>query len=260
MTDRETYDGDWIADWIALQRKTLTQPSHARSREGDAADVGKQWAEAGQAFFEGLRQFASGGAGASIGAGMDPFNVGDALLGAWSGATFLQSTIAEQAAELLKRLPPIGLAREQTEAWRELVGAHAECKRLEHDLRAVLAKVQMDALGLLEQRVRERQGQKRIDTFRELYDLWVQCGEQVYSKLAHSEAYSKLQAELGNATMRLRTRVQTVVEHSLKQLDLPTRSELNSVHRQLRELRLEVERLQAQSPAKRATKAKARKR
>ena len=37
--------------------------------------------------------------------------------------------------------------------------------------------------------------------------------------------------------MRLRTRLQSVVEGGLRHLDLPTRSELNTVHRQVRELR-----------------------
>ena len=155
-----------------------------------------------------------------------------------------QSSMAEHASEFLRRLPPIGLAREQTEAWRELAAAHAECRRMEHELRSVLAKVQLDALDLLERRLLERDPKHPIASFRELYDLWVECGEQVYGKLAHSAAYSKLQAELGNASMRLRSRVQAVLEHGLKQFDLPTRSELNTLHRQVRELRLQVEQLQ----------------
>jgi class III poly(R)-hydroxyalkanoic acid synthase PhaE subunit len=168
-----------------------------------------------------------------------------------------QSGIAQQTSDMLGRLPPIGLAREQTEAWRELAAAHAHCQQIENELRGVLLQVQFDALDLLSERVRKRGAADSIDSFRALYDLWVECGEQAYSKLAHSEAYSKLQAELGNATMRLRARMQTVIEHGLKQFDLPTRSELNSLHRQVRELRVQLERLTARSqPApKRAARA-----
>lgn len=266
MTDRDIHnddldgtqdgdrDGDWIAAWIARQRESLAQSAQGAAFESEAQDLGRRWAETGQAFFDGLRQFATAGA---AGSNFDPFDVGQAMLGAWTSVTMLQSGLAEQASQFLRRLPPVGLAREQTEAWRELAQAHAECKRLEHKLRCELAKVQTEALDLLEKRVREHP--QRIESFRELYDLWVECGEQSYGKLAYSEAYSKLQAELGNASMRLRARVQKVLEHWLRQLDLPTRSELNSVHRQLRDLRLQLDALRAdQSGATKSRISKSR--
>lgn len=239
--DRETHESDWIAAWIARQRESLAQSAQNAAADSEVQDLARRWAETGQAFFDGLRQFA--GAGGSPGAQSDPFNIGDAMLGAWTSATYFQAGLAEQAADFLGRLPPVGLAREHTEAWRELAQSQAECKRLEHELRAELAKVQMEALDLLEQRVRERGARQRIESFRALYDLWVECGEQAYRRLAHSPSYAKLQAELSNATMRLRARVQKVLEYALKQFDLPTRSELNSLHRQVRELREQVDAL-----------------
>jgi class III poly(R)-hydroxyalkanoic acid synthase PhaE subunit len=98
--------------------------------------------------------------------------------------------------------------------------------------------VQREALALLEQRIRERAlALQPLAAWRELYTLWVECGEQVYAQTAHSKAYCRLQAELGNAAVRVRARQQAIIEYALKQFDLPTRSELNTVHRQLRELR-----------------------
>jgi class III poly(R)-hydroxyalkanoic acid synthase PhaE subunit len=257
MTDRNTNDSDWIAAWIAQQRELLEQSAQGGSMNAEVQELARRWADAGQAFFDGLRQFAFMGGAAQHGLPFDPFNIGNTMLDAWSSATLLQSSLAEQASEVLQRLPPIGLAREHTEAWRELAAAQAECKRLENELRAELTRVQMDALDLLEKRVRERDPQERIDSFRELYDLWVECGEQAYGNLAHSPAYAKLQAELGNANMRLRSRAQTVVEYVLKQLDLPTRSELNSVHRQLRDLRQQLDKL-SQKPARSKAKRSVR--
>lgn len=226
----------WIEQWIAQQRELLSrgpaQPNPTAGLDGNAAFAGAVHP--------------------------DPFNIGSALLGGWANAGLFQSSVAQQLSDFFGRLPPIGLAREQTEAWRELAAAQAECRQIENEVRAVLVKMQLDALDLLSERVRERAAADPIASFRALYDLWVECGEQVYNKLAHSDAYSKLQAELGNATMRLRSRLQVVLEHNLKQLDLPTRSELNSLHRQVRELRAQVERMSeapvAQAPARRAAK------
>lgn len=171
-----------------------------------------------------------------------PFKVGEQMLNAWRSAWAatggMQSAAGQGIAELLAKLPPIGPAREQVAAWRELAAIQAECQHLEQELQTVLMGVQRDALNLLEQCVRERgANQQPLASYRELYDLWVDCGEQIYAKLAHSDAYAKLQAQFGNASIKLKARQQQAMEQTLKQFDLPTRSELNSVHLQLRQLK-----------------------
>jgi class III poly(R)-hydroxyalkanoic acid synthase PhaE subunit len=221
MSAAKSNEADWIRGWIEQQREQL-QRLAALDKTGNAEltgqlrDVGMRWLD---------------------------------ILGAWQGAWagMGPSGAMPSLSELLEQMPPLGLAREQTQAWRDLSAAQDECQKLGQELRTILTQVQADALTLLEQRVREReQSNGTVSTYRELYDLWVECGEQVYAQVAHSDAYAKLQAELGNATMRLRARQQKVIEHGLKQFDLPTRSELNTVHRQMRELRAKVAALEAQ--------------
>ena len=244
--------GDWIGGWIEQQRRSIEKMAEAAAASGaplDSAlrDMSLKWLDAGQAYLQGWAQFVRG-PGASP-AAEAPSAMGEELLGAWRSAwSGLQSTgiaTAKTFTDLLSAAPPLGLAREQTEAWRELAAAQAECQELEQELRVVLARVQADALALLERRVAERrEAGQPIASFRELYDLWVECGEQVYAQVAHSEPYCKLQAEMDNAAMRLRARLQSVVESGLRRLDLPTRSELNTVHRQMRELKERVAELE----------------
>jgi class III poly(R)-hydroxyalkanoic acid synthase PhaE subunit len=109
--------------------------------------------------------------------------------------------------------------------------------------------VQSDALSLLETMLRERKSDHGINNYRELYDLWVECGEQVFAQVAHSESYAKLQAQLGNAAIKLRARQQAMIERGLKYFDLPTRAELNTVHKQMREQRERIATLEAQLAA-----------
>ena len=210
-SDGKTKDAEWTAAWIEQQREALRKSvADANQRvEGDA----KAQAEAG------------------------PPNSFDALLktwrGAWSGAADAKPG---QFSDLLGRMPAIGPWREHAETWREVMEAQAEAQRLEWELRAVLFRVQSDALDLVQERVRERgSGGAAVKELRDLHKLWVECGEEVYAKVAHSDAYCKLQGEFANATVRLRARQQKVIEHWLKQFDLPTRAELNTVHLQLRE-------------------------
>jgi class III poly(R)-hydroxyalkanoic acid synthase PhaE subunit len=220
--------GDWIHAWLEQQREQLRRASEAGDQSTDKTtgpenpsdairDLGLRWLEAGQSY-----------------------------LHAWVGAASVGDGATRQFADLLARMPPLGLAREQTEIWRELMTAQAECQALEQELRAVWTQVQSDALGLLEKILRERQPEQGINNYRELYDLWVDCGEKVFAQVAHSESYAKLQAQVGNAAIKLRAKQQAVIERGLKHFDLPTRSELNTVHKQMRELRERIATLEAQ--------------
>lgn len=257
MTESKNDGSEWILAWIEQQREQLRRagmPGVGAEAE-QVRDIGMRWLEAGQAYLQGWQQFAPQCAAAEP--AEDPLKFGEEMLnawqGAWGGAASAGAGVTRQFADLLWRLPALGLAREQTEAWRDLLAAQAEYQQLEQELRTVWAKVQADALSLLEALIHERRATQGaggtvpgIEDYRKLYDLWVECGEKVFAQVAHSESYCKLQAQLGNAAIRLRARQQTVIERALKHFDLPTRSELNTVHRQMRELRERVASLEAQ--------------
>lgn len=266
MTGSNGEGPSWIQAWIEQQREQLRRAgmtgnqsaddaaSDAGAAAGQMRNPGLSWLEVGQSFLHGWQQFVQQGA-AGAPAGPAPPKFGEEMIsavqGAWAGTACAGEGAARQFADLAARWPALGLAREHTEAWRELMAAQAECQRLEQELRNVWAKVQADALTMVERLAHERNAARQpaeqsTADYRELYDLWVECGEKVFSQVAHSEAYCKLQAQAGNATMRLRARHQAIIERGLKQFDLPTRSELNTVHKQLRELRERVATLESQ--------------
>jgi polyhydroxyalkanoate synthesis regulator phasin len=268
MTESKNDGSDWIQAWIQQQREQLRRAgmpgADAASGEKSAGgpdqyrDLGMRWLEAGQAYLQGWQQFAQRSAGGSA-AGETPLKFGEEMLnawqGTWAGAASAGEGATRQFADLISRLPALGLAREQTEAWRELLAAQAEYQHLEQELRTVWAKVQTEALVMVEAAIRERRAKQDampgIEDYRELYNLWVECGEKVFAQVAHSESYCKLQAQLGNAAIRLKLCQQAVLERALKHFDLPTRSELNTVHKQMRELRERVATLEAQLAAAR---------
>lgn len=251
-------DAQWTAAWIEQQRELLRQQAGASASDSEEVrNLGARWIDIGRSWLGGLQGLAQRQTGQALPLGS--FKVGEELLDVWRNAwTTLdvgQQSASRALSDMLGRLPPIGIAREHTEAWRELAATQAECQRLEQELRGMLLGVQGDALNLLEERVRQRQaGDQPITGYRDLYDLWVECAEQVFAKVAHSDAYGKLQAELGNASMRLRSHHQRVIEYGLRQLDLPTRSELNSVHLQLRALKQQVAELKARGKSAAGTK------
>lgn len=212
---------EWAADWVERQREALRQAAAAEADsghkvEGDAATAS---GASPKSFEELLKTWRD----------------------AWSDAAGMQRAASTHFTELLAKAPAIGPLREHAETWRAVAAAQAECRKLEQELRVVMMGVQNDALDLVQKRLRERQaGAQPIKDFRELHKLWVDCGERVFAEVAHSDSYCKLQAELGNAMTRLRAQQQKVIEHALKQYDLPTRSELNTVHRQLRDQKAQL--------------------
>jgi polyhydroxyalkanoate synthesis regulator phasin len=264
MTESKNDGSEWIQAWIEQQREQLRRAgmpgSEAPAGEKTDAyrDLGLRWLEAGQSYLQGWRQFAQRSAtGAS--SGDAPLKFGEEMLnawqGTWAGAASASEGATRQFADLISRLPALGLAREQTEAWRELLAAQSEYQHLEQELRTVWTRVQTEALVMVEAAIRDRRSRQAggatpgIDDYRELYNLWVECGEKVFAQVAHSESYSKLQAQLGNAAIRLKVRQQAVLERALKQFDLPTRSELNTVHKQIREMRQRIATLEAELAA-----------
>ena len=85
------------------------------------------------------------------------------------------------------------------------------------------------------------------EALNKLYDTWIDCAEEAYARAAHSEAFCDALADFVNASSQWRGDLQTTVEQWAKMLDLPTRSEIDTLAQRLKSLE---ERL-AERPAKR---------
>jgi hypothetical protein len=200
MTETSGNSEDWATTWIEKQRERLQGSVAGDAESRDDSDRRSPWGSFGSEWFAALEKLLRSG-----------FEI--------SGV-------------------PLGWAREHEQDWRDLAVAQAEYRKLESELLGKLFAVQTAALDRLERAVRERAAEARpFKEIRELYDRWIECGEEAYAEMARSDEYCRLQAAVGNAGIRLRAQQQRIVERGLKQLDLPTRAELNSVHRELRELR-----------------------
>ncbi len=67
----------------------------------------------------------------------------------------------------------------------------------------LLQRTASEALDLMEQRLSENAASgKRIDSLRELYNLWVDCNEESYGRMLRSTEYSELSGRLLNALLR----------------------------------------------------------
>lgn len=155
-----------------------------------------------------------------------------------------QTMFSEQSAAAM---PALGLTREHQEANERVRNLLTELQQQQ----VTLASMWNDIIGTALRAFGEQAGAKMragesFTSVKSLYDLWIESAELAYAKAAHSPAYAKAQADFGNTMSRLRIEQRQQVEILSRQLDLPTRAELNTVHRRLKDLKSEVRALQAQ--------------
>lgn len=211
---------DWIQTWISVQREAVERwaPSQKAGMELFAGFLGKLSTQ-------GMGRVSS----------ESPSGVPD-----WWRAFIPAGALSELPGFIDHQIGlggSIGPWREHQQLVESLSIALAHYQKVSGDLAVVLADVHRETLDLLARRVQERgnSGQP-VEDFKNLYDLWIECGEATYGKVAGGEPYCRLQAELGNAATAVRSLQQQLLERWLKQFDLPTRSELNTLHRRVLDL------------------------
>jgi hypothetical protein len=83
---------------------------------------------------------------------------------------------------------------------------------------------------------------------RRLYDSWIECAEEAYARIAHSDSFSSALADFMNASSAWRKESQAGVELWAKAFDLPTRSELNTLMRRVNSLEEQLRLNEARDP------------
>jgi len=154
-------------------------------------------------------------------------------------------------------LPALGLTRERQEGIERLGRAAWQYQQALGRFGELLARVSGDAVERLTRRISKRAtSDAPIGSFRAMYDLWVESGEEAFAAAAHGAEFAKAQADLNDALMELKAEQQKQVEDWARSLDLPTRSEINSLlkrvntlKRRVRELEEEVEAVKRGRPS-----------
>jgi class III poly(R)-hydroxyalkanoic acid synthase PhaE subunit len=68
------------------------------------------------------------------------------------------------------------------------------------------------------------------------YDAWIESAEAAYAQAAHGEAFARSMGELCDLLSEFKAERGKLLEAFAKHLDLPSRAEVDSLHRKVREL------------------------
>ena len=145
---------------------------------------------------------------------------------------------AKQERQSWLSLPAFGYKREQQEHYQKMAMAYVDFQDAVRRYNALILKSSQRSFVIFEDKLTERsEPGRQIGSLRALYDLWVDAAEEAYAEIALSDEFRQVYGDVVNAQMRVRAQIQQQVEHIGADLGMPTRSELNSVHQRLHELR-----------------------
>jgi class III poly(R)-hydroxyalkanoic acid synthase PhaE subunit len=134
-------------------------------------------------------------------------------------------------------LPAFAPLQGQPQGGERLMAATLRWQRATARMGELQAAVAADAAGKL---ATELSGPDAagpaVTTLRALHDLWVDCGERAYAAVAHGDDYAAAQAELLMAMVEMLSEQRRAIEEWARAFNLPTRSEIDAIHRRLHEL------------------------
>ena len=134
-------------------------------------------------------------------------------------------------------VPMVAPLQTQQQATERLMNAALRWQRAATRVGELLSTVATDAVGKLIATLADPDASgPPVTSLRQLHDLLVECGEQAYSTAAHSDDFAAAQAELLTAMIEMRFEQRRQIEEWARAFNLPTRAEIDAIHRRLHEI------------------------
>jgi class III poly(R)-hydroxyalkanoic acid synthase PhaE subunit len=131
--------------------------------------------------------------------------------------------------------PALGLSREYQETAARLLDLSKQFQQRYAEFAQQNAAIMQDAFQVMKKRLDAAPQAPKSPA--ELYDAWIDCAEGTYAQAAHSERFARLLAELCNISSAFKVERGKLSEQIARHLDLPSRGEVDTLHRQVRALK-----------------------
>jgi class III poly(R)-hydroxyalkanoic acid synthase PhaE subunit len=137
-------------------------------------------------------------------------------------------------AQMFHAAPALGLTREYQETAARLLDLSKQFQQRYAEFAQQNATIMQDAFQVMKKRFDA--APQALKSPAELYDAWIECAEGAYAQAAHSDAFARLLAELCNISSAFKVERGKLTEQIARHLDLPSRAEVDTLHRQVHEL------------------------
>jgi class III poly(R)-hydroxyalkanoic acid synthase PhaE subunit len=131
-------------------------------------------------------------------------------------------------------LPALGLTREYQEIGRRMQELGVQFQRRCAQFAQTGADIGQSALQAVQKRCADDAALQGAPAA--LYDAWIDCAEEAFARAAHGDEFARLLAELCNILSAFKIERGKLLEALARHLDLPSRAEVDSLHRQVRVL------------------------
>jgi polyhydroxyalkanoate synthase subunit PhaE len=168
----------------------------------------------------------------------------DATIKSWIelNSTYWQSASA-QTLDRLTQFPPLGLHRGSALKLMQAFDAWAKLYPTSLAYQKVLIEIQIHAIEELIQTMAAKAEQGELLDWLQMQQLWGSIVDRVFEAAFATEDNLRVQGSFLNAVNRSKLCQQELIEVWLNWINLPTRSEIDEVHKNIYELRKEVKRL-----------------
>lgn len=140
--------------------------------------------------------------------------------------------------------PTLGYTREFNHLLLAGFNSWIDFYKASFDYQLVLLDVWARAFDeLMQELVSSEEKGKTIQNWRQFVQVWSSLFDRVFAQTFRSQDTVEIQGKLLNAAMNYRLHQQQLMEVFLKMNDLPTRSEVDEVHRSIYEMRKEIKSL-----------------
>ncbi len=162
------------------------------------------------------------------------------------GGSRVRDEIQGRVDQLLST-PAIGYMRENQEQAQILVKLIIEYQQALQDYAATYGEIAVKCGEAMQRRIQQRVAKGGpVNSLREIYDLWVDSCEEAYGEYVSTDKYSEIYGRLVNSLMAVKRHGTMIVDEALGALNMPTRAEVDTLHRRLQETRREEKALRAE--------------
>ncbi len=221
---------DILTGWLESQRGFLELSLQQMTQQPDPAAFWRQtglgMAEAAPSFWtEAARQ--SGAFGTANGPG--------AIY-----ADMLRQGRAFDPFDMLASLPGLGYSRERHEDFAKLYKAWHAHEAAQRHYMAEMVKIALVAMVRFEDSLKNPPADKKpLSSLKDVYAHWVDISEDAYAQFALSDDHARIYAAMVDTSSALKKETNHQADQWAAQWNLPTRAEVDSLHKSMHELRRE---------------------
>lgn len=153
----------------------------------------------------------------------------------------------QDAGNQVFNMPAVGQSREKQEQLQKLAKQLSAYQVANGEYMEVQIKIGNLAVDLLQKKIVEMfENREYPESYRAIYDIWVDCYEEVYAEAVMQPDYNTAYGDMVNALMGLTLTYRQLQDDTLEKYGMPSRRELDTLHQRFQEERREKHKMRAE--------------